>query len=175
MAISTKSEMSSKEKIALLREKHQAIFDALNLSNPLFFPKMAYRPSGKDELYISFFASELKREGDIFTEFVGRDYVPEDGNRTLWMWRYNPHWDEEYETTEPNDVGHVRYLVPVSELVKVNMPAAAVTPDPFKSVMGDLIDEDVPLSEMTIRDFAAIMTGRPLSNKSWLNNLITSK
>jgi hypothetical protein len=174
MAISTKSDMTSKEKISLLKEKHQAIFDALNLPNVLFFPKMAYRPTGKDELYVSFFASELKREGDIYTEFVGREYVPEDSNRTLWMWRYNPHWEEEYETTEPNDVGHIRYLVPVSELVKVNMPAAAMTPSPFKSVMAD-IEEDFPITQMTIRDFAAIMTGRPLSTKSWLNNLITGK
>jgi hypothetical protein len=175
MAINTKSELSSKEKIANLREKHQAIFDAVNLPNALFFPKMAYRPSGKDELYISFFASELKREGDIYTEFVGRDYVPEDGNRTLWMWRYNPHWDEEYETTEPNDVGHVRYLVPVSELVKVNMPAKAMTPDPFKAVVSEFFEDDAPVSEMTIRDFAAIMSGKPISTKSWLNNLITGK
>jgi len=174
MSISTKAELTSKEKIALLREKHQPIFDALQVSNALFFPKMAYRPHGKDELYISFFASELKREGDIYTEFVSRDYVSEDSNRTLWMWRYNPHWEEEYESTEPNDLGHVRYLVPVSELIKVNMPKEKMTPDPFESFGQDLID-DAPIDEMTIRDFATIMTGRPLSTKSWLNNLISGK
>jgi hypothetical protein len=176
MAISTKTEMSSKEKIAKLREKHQPIFDSMNTPNALFFPKMAYRPSGKDELYVSFFASELKREGHIFTEFVGRDYVPEDGNRTLWMWTYNPHWDEEYETTEPNDVGHVRYLVPVSELTKVSEPTTTQAPtnffeEPWHAVTGD----DAPIKDMTIRDFATIMTGRPLSTKQWLNTLITQK
>lgn len=174
MSISTKTEMTSKEKIAVLREKHQFIFDALEIPNALFYPKMAYRPYGKDELYVSFFANELKREGDIYTEFVSRDYVSEDSNRTLWMWRYNPHWEEEYETTEPNDLGHVRYLVPVSELIKVNIPKEKLPPDPFESFGKDLVD-DASIDEMTIRDFATIMTGRPLSTKSWLNNLITGK
>jgi hypothetical protein len=35
--------------------------------------------------------------------------------------------------------------------------------------------DDAPIDEMTIRDFATIMTGRPLSAKSWLNNLISGK
>jgi len=174
MGISTKTELSTKEKIAVLREKHQFIFDTLDIPNALFYPKMAYRPHGKDELYVSFFANELKREGDIYTEFVSRDYMSEDSNRTLWMWRYNPHWEEEYETTEPNDLGHVRYLVPVSELIKVNLPKEKVPADPFKAFGDDLID-DVSLSDMTIRDFAAIMLGRPLSYKPWLNKLITDK
>jgi hypothetical protein len=174
MSISTKAELTSKEKIAMLREKHQPVFDALEIPNALFYPKMAYRPYGKDELYVSFFVNELKREADIYTEFVSRDYVSEDSNRTLWMWRYNPHWEEEYEATEPNDLGNVRYLVPVSELIKVNMPKEKMAPDPFKSFGEDLID-DAPIDEMTIRDFATIMTGRPLSTKSWLNNLISGK
>lgn len=174
MSISTKTEMTSKEKIAVLREKHQFTFDALEIPNALFYPKMAYRPYGKDELYVSFFANELKREGDIYTEFVSRDYISEDSNRTLWMWRYNPHWEEEYETTEPNDLGHVRYLVPVSELIKVNLPKEKMPADPFLSFGENLMD-DAPIDEMTIRDFATIMTGRPLSTKSWLNNLISGK
>ena len=70
MSISTKAELTSKEKIAMLREKHQPVFDALDTPNALFYPKMAYRPYGKDELYVSFFVNELKREADIYTEFV---------------------------------------------------------------------------------------------------------
>ena len=174
MSISTKGELTIKEKIAVLREKHQFIFDSLGMPGALFFPKMAYRPRGKDELYVSFFASEFKREGDIYTEFVSRDFMSEDSNRTLWMWRYNPHWEEEYDTTEPNELGHVRYLVPVSELIKVNLPKEKIPVNPFDSFGDDLID-DASISDMTIRDFATIMTGRPLSSKSWLNNLISGK
>jgi len=167
MGISTKTELSTKEKIAVLREKHQFIFDTLDIPNALFYPKMAYRPHGKDELYVSFFANELKREGDIYTEFVSRDYMSEDSNRTLWMWRYNPHWEEEYETTEPTD-GKPKYGS------ILNLPKEKIPADPFKAFGDDLID-DVSLSDMTIRDFAAIMLGRPLSHKTWLNKLITDK
>jgi hypothetical protein len=32
--------------------------------------------------------------------------------------------------------------------------------------------EDAPYSEMTIRDYFAIQTGKPVSAKGWLNDLI---
>jgi len=176
MSISTSGSAKSttevtKAKIDALREKHQDSFEALGIPGALFFPKMAYRPRGKDELYVSFFATELRREADIYTEFVSREYEPEDANRTLWLWRYNPHWSEEYETTEPSDLGYVRYLIPVSELVKVKVPEKKAAPvDPFVAFGKDLTDE--PFTHMTIRDFAAIVTGKPVSNKEWLNKLI---
>jgi hypothetical protein len=34
--------------------------------------------------------------------------------------------------------------------------------------------EDAPYSEMTIRDYYAIQTGKPVSSKTWLNELIKS-
>jgi hypothetical protein len=172
MSISTKTSepLSTKEKISLLREKHQPSFDRLGVPNALFFPKMAYRPSGKDELYVSFFESELKRAEDIYTEAVSRDYISESDNRELWLWRYNPHWQSEYETTEANALGHVRYLVPVSELTKI--PDTPVVVDKFASLESSL--GDLPFSEMTIKDFAAIMSWKPVSEKAWLNELINS-
>jgi len=175
MSISTTSkEPTSAEKIAGLRVKHQPVFDAHGLSNALFYPKMAYKPKGKDELYISFWASEFRKGDNIYTEFVDREYNSEDIERNLWLWRYNPHWEQEYEQTEPNAAGHVRYLVPVSELVKVNIPEESFV---FKATTGELdiseIDTSDPLiSEMTMRDFVAIMTGKPVSNKAWLNEII---
>ena len=175
MNIMTRQEtLSVKEKIQNLREKHQHIFDNNNMPGALFFPKMAYRPRGKDELYISFFASELKRESRIYTEFISSEYYPEDSNRTLWMWNYNPHWEEEYETTEPNSAGQVRYLVPVSELIKVQEAVKTEQKDSF-TFLGDSIVQDIPLTEMTVRDLAAIMTGKPVSKKEWLNKIITQK
>lgn len=174
MAIGTKKELTSKEKVAVLREKHQPVFDAIGVPNAYFYPKIAYRPSGKDELYVSFFPSELSREANVYTEFVSRDYISEDSNRTLWMWRYNPHWEEEYEATPPNEVGHVRFLVPVSELIKITMPKEKEAAPSFDLFESGII-ADCPISEMTVRDFATIMTGKPLSTKQWLNELITNK
>ena len=34
------------------------------------------------------------------------------------------------------------------------------------------LNKDVPLSEITIRDLAAIMLMKPVSNRPWLNDLI---
>ena len=70
----------------------------------------------------------------------------------------------------------LRYLIPVSELVKVKAPAKTIAErsgvqitefDQFSSIM-----EDAPMSDMTIRDLAAILLQKPISTKSWLNDLI---
>jgi hypothetical protein len=154
-----------KKRIADLRLKHQPIFDSLGIPDALFFPKMAYFPKGGDEKVLSFFPSELKKGYDIYTEFVSRDYEAEDAERTLWKWSYNPHWEEEYEATPD---AQPRHLVPVRELVKVTAPISS------KNSL-DLFSEtqlDCPLSEMTVRDLAAILLKKPVSNKDWLNDLV---
>jgi hypothetical protein len=43
---------------------------------------------------------------------------------------------------------------------------------PFDIEKASVISEDAPLSEITIRDLAAIMLMKPVSNRSWLNELI---
>jgi hypothetical protein len=160
-----------KKRIFDLRDHQQPLFDALGISSALFFPKMSYRPKGKDELYVSFFPSELKRGYDIYTEFVSREYEAEDPERTLWKWRFNPHWEDEYECT--NDV-QPRYLLPVKELIKVTAPKkteVAQQKDIFEE--GFLTgDDDAPISDMTIRDLLAILSKSPVSKKEWLNNLL---
>jgi len=104
-----------KEKVAKLRDEHQEYFDTSNLKNALYIPKMAYRPSGKDELHVSFFPSELEKEADIYTEFVSIEYDSEDPKRTLYLLKYNAHWKEEYEMITSNS-GFQRHMVPASEL-----------------------------------------------------------
>lgn len=121
--ISTKKEQMTpqlrKEKVAKLREEHQPYFDGINIPDAVFIPKMAYRPSGKDELHITFFPSELERECDIYTQFVSIDYDIEDPKKTLYLHKHNPHWREEYETTE-SSTGFIRHMVPVPELKIIN-------------------------------------------------------
>ena len=80
---------------------------------------MAYRPSGKDELHVSFFPSELLKGKDIYTEFVSIDYESEDPKRTLYLWEYNKHWEEEYELIQSSS-GFQRHIIPVAELKVVN-------------------------------------------------------
>jgi len=108
-----------KEKVAALRIEHEDYFQTEGKINALFIPKMAYRPSGKDELHVSFFPSELEKEQDIYTEFVSIDYETEDPKRTLYLHKYNPHWREEYEMITSSS-GFQRHIIPVSELKVIN-------------------------------------------------------
>ncbi len=108
-----------KEKVAKLREEHEDYFQTEGKLNALYIPKMAYRPSGKDDLYVSFFPSELGNEQDIYTEFVSIDYDSEDPKRTLYLHKNNPHWKEEYELITSSS-GFQRHLIPVSELKVIN-------------------------------------------------------
>ena len=116
MAIST---AERKKRVSDLRQLHENYFQTEGKINALYIPKMAYRPSGKDELHVSFFPSELEKEEDIYTEFVSIDYVSEDPKRSLYLLHYNPHWKSEYELITSNS-GFQRHLIPVSELKVIN-------------------------------------------------------
>ena len=108
-----------KTKVLELRKEHEDYFQKEGNINALYIPKMAYRPSGKDELHVSFFPSELQKGKDIFTEFVSIEYVSEDPKRTLYLLKHNAHWAEEYETVTSSS-GFERHIVPVSELKVIN-------------------------------------------------------
>ena len=115
MAITT---VERKSRISKLKETHDSYFQLEGNKNALYIPKMAYRPSGKDELYITFFPSELEKEKDIYTEFVSIDYISEDPKRTLYLINHNPHWKTEYEIITSNS-GFQRHMIPVSELIVI--------------------------------------------------------
>jgi hypothetical protein len=108
-----------KAKVKKLREEHENYFQTVGSINALYIPKMAYRPSGKDELHVSFFPSELQKSRDIYTEFVSIDYDSEDPKRTLYLLKHNAHWLEEYEIVTSSS-GFERHIVPVSELKVIN-------------------------------------------------------
>jgi len=108
-----------KAKVQELRKEHENYFQTVGIINALYIPKMAYRPSGKDELHVSFFPSELQKGRDIYTEFVSIDYDSEDPKRTLYLLKHNAHWAEEYETVTSSS-GFERHIVPVSELKVIN-------------------------------------------------------
>ena len=108
-----------KTKVSKLKEEHENYFQKSGNTNALQIPKMAYRPSGKDDLHVSFFPSELEKGEDIYTEFVSIDYNSEDPKRTLYLHKYNKHWKEEYELVTSNS-GFERHLIPVNELIIIN-------------------------------------------------------
>ena len=108
-----------KASVAILRKEHEDYFQTTGSTNALYIPKMAYRPSGKDELHVSFFPSELQKGKDIFTEFVSIEYKTEDPKRTLYLLKHNAHWAEEYEIVTSSS-GFERHIVPVTELRAMN-------------------------------------------------------
>jgi hypothetical protein len=181
MAISTKEgskgPSSKREKIAALLEKHIPLFEKLGVSNPKFIPKMAY-PDQK-ELIISFYPSEVNSGQDVYTEFVSRDYEPEDPERRLFKWIYNPEYATEYRMSDPHPTtGDRRFLVPVDELVDVTKEILdkeqekTGQTDAFNLKDAPDADSDQPYANMTMRDYAAIQWKQPVSHKKWLNELI---
>lgn len=180
MSLSTKPTVNRQEKTEELMQHHDWKFKLIQEENPLFIPKCAYIPKGMSETHIGFFQSEVKKGRDIYTEFTSIDLEPEDPKRILYKWRFNPHYEEEYEKTEPAANGHYRYLVPVSELVKIeNLTVETETPTQgslfpnFDAIIDP--DMDAPLSNVTLRDLAAIILQKPVSQKQWLNEIIKFK
>ena len=124
-----------KAKVQELKKEHEDYFQTVGKINALYIPKMAYRPSGKDELHVSFFPSELQKGRDIYTEFVSIDYDSEDPKRTLYLLKHNAHWAEEYEIVTSSS-GFERHIVPVSELKVIN----------------DITDRNSPVKEDLVKD-----------------------
>lgn len=166
--LTTDKPEDKKEKLRKLREFHQKALNELGVPDAVFIPKMAYTPSGKREKHIAFFNSEVGKGTDIYVEFCSKDHDPEYEDRGLYQWKYNSHFEEEYEKTEPNpQTGHCRYLVPIAELKKVK--------DYIELAFDKLPDAnlDLPLDQITIRDLAAILLKKPVSMKPWLNDIIS--
>lgn len=161
-----------KERLQELIKYHQPTFDHFKIKNPLFVGTMAYKPVGKNELHISFFPSQLKKEQDIYTEFVTRDYEPETKERILYKWNYNKFYDEEYESVDIEGSADKRYLIPISELQPLST-SQVIEFSEFDEIMDP--DEDAPLDQMTVRDLAAILLKSPVSRKKWLNQIIVKE
>jgi len=176
MSLTTDTPDNRREKLKKLREHHQHLLDKLGVPDAVFIPKMAYRPYGKSEIHISFFLSEINKGEDIYTEFTSKELVSEDPTRTLYKWKFNPHFEEEYDKTDPHpSSGHIRYLIPVGELVPIKEDKIeSVKEEKQAELKFDIPDpeSDLPVSQMTIRDLAAILLKKPVSNKKWLNKLI---
>jgi hypothetical protein len=153
---------------------------------------MAYRPRGLNALHMGFFESELIHAEDIYTEMVGIMMDSEDPSRTLYKYRGNPHFKQELPSSDEEHTSSTRYYVPMDELEVVTMPAKKkrgpykkkVKPDvntdmaakpannrPIRTVILDPSD-DLPMASMTIRDYIAIHTGRPVSAKDWINKIM---
>jgi hypothetical protein len=168
---------------------HEPAFHMLSEDKPLFYPKNSFM--WNDEMHVSLMKTELTSPV-FYTELVDDNYKPADPNRTLYLFRGDSNYVNEYfNKTEQSKVGeYKRYFVPLQEFQKVDLSSffpEEKTPV-YPSKMGPKIevlfkdeieidderleDDDALMSKLTIRDHAAIQWKLPVSKKEWLNKLI---
>ena len=183
-----------RSKLEAIRTYHMELIKDLGISVTDFNMKMPFHnKSGK--LVVGIFSSEFKKEKGFYFELVTRELDPVDVKRTVYRIPYNAAFEEEYELNEKGS-----YLVPIEELRSIDPQSIAVTkyasvestqniePIVFTTNANPILKNvpvynapasmdmsDAPYSEMTIRDYYAIHTGKPVSAKPWLNELIKSK
>ena len=183
-----------KIKLDAVRGYHAQLIKDLGISPMDFNMKMPfYDRNGR--YVVGIFASEFKKDKGFFFELVTRDLDPLEADRKVYRIARNDNFEEEYEMNEKGS-----FLVPVEELRIVNPQSVAISKDSavlsndklfsskpqpqssyeppkpqpvFTSRPQEPAEVDAPYSEMTIRDYIAIHTGRMVSLKPWLNKLIS--
>lgn len=166
-----------KQKLDQVREYHAPLIRALGISPLDFNMKMPfYDKHGR--YVVGVFGSEFKKDKGFFFELVTRDLDPLESERKVYKIARNDNHEEEYEMNEKGS-----FLVPVDELRCISTPAVASPAEKkpeavqqlpvFSSKPQPEVAEDAPYSEMTIRDYMAIRTGKLVSLKPWLNKLIS--
>jgi hypothetical protein len=166
-----------KQKLDQVREYHAPLIRALGISPLDFNMKMPfYDRHGR--YVVGIFGSEFKKDKGFFFELVTRDLDPLESERKVYKISRNDNHEEEYEMNEKGS-----FLVPVDELRCISTPSTSPAEKPVtkpEEVNTQVLFtsrpevSDAPYSEMTIRDYIAIRTGKPLSLKPWLNELIQS-
>lgn len=163
-----------KMKLDQIREYHAPLIRALGISPLDFNMKMPFYDRAGRQV-IGVFGSEFRKDKGFYFELVTRDLDPLESDRKVYRIARNDNHEEEYEMNEKGS-----FLVPVEELRVINptgpQPVAKkpepVQPAPVFSTKAQTVEEDAPYSEMTIRDYVAIQTGKPVSLKPWLNELL---
>ena len=117
-AVEKEETQKKRERVNKLIQYHKDLFVKEGVTNPKFIPRLCFPIEG---VYcVSFYQRELQGGVDIYTEFCDRQYEPEDEQRRLWKWIYDPAYAEKYAQTEPHQAtGDRRYLIPVEELIDV--------------------------------------------------------
>lgn len=182
-----------KQKLDLIRFYHRGLIKDLGITQNDFGMKMTFYDAYGRKV-IGVFDNEFQREKGFFIELVTPSWEPADPERKVYRIAPSDCFDEEYEKKVKNE--KASYLVPVDELRPVDPEAVAISkssavtssdqvfntrnqqtqsaPVSKPAPSGNLVIEDAPYNDMTIRDYMAIHTGRPVSKKGWLNDLIKS-
>ena len=172
--------------ISEIKEFWKSVLSSTTFKDSYVIGKVLYFPKGGTEKVIRCFGSELSK-GDVFVEFTDFDYnLINSGARELYVIKHDVDYKTKFE-----EVTKDNFVIPLSALklfttykgavgapvaVEKVAPAVVKTFTDFGSTAG-LTDEleDTHQSHMTIRDFAAIMWKKPISNKPWLNKLVNEQ
>lgn len=164
------------------RDFHQELINDLGIERKDFNIKMAFYDKRATQV-VGIFDSEFKKEKGFYFELVDREYNPLEADRKVYRIPFNEHYAEEYDLNEKGS-----YLVPLSEIRAISKQSVALNkaqaiPETLRYEKTQQLDqsqlskapaamEDAAYNDMTIRDFMAIHTGKPVSAKPWLNDLI---
>jgi hypothetical protein len=114
---------------------HANTFKNLKLASPNFTLKMAFYEKGKFGRNIQLYESELKRNEDLYMEFIDVirddrgnevDYSPMLEDRPLFKFKANPFFAEEYELRERSG-GYSVYIISVSELMVIQKDGTEIS------------------------------------------------
>ena len=167
-----------REKLDAIRNYNAQLIADLGIAPSDFNMKMAFYNS-KGDMVVGIFASEFKKEKGFFFELVTRDLNPATIERAVYIVPPSSSFHDEYELNEKGS-----YLVPLEELRIVNPQSVAlndidaIVVEERPKIKDNTVYkapapmEDAPYKEMTIRDYFAIHTGKPVSSRNWLNELI---
>ena len=150
-----------------LRKYHQATLDAIG-HDVLYRPRRFFQAKENGVKSIILFPSELKLGKDIYTEQIDHDNNSEDETRTLYRWKYDNSWAENYTQVKKGTI--VWYLIPVSDLEVVQHVMPGIDEKLLELSNPDI---DSPMDQMTMRDYYAMTHKVPCSQKKWLNEIIT--
>lgn len=183
--------------LTALRQRNESNFKKLGLMNPVFTIKFAYIPKHREDMVVSMFPSEMEANDDIYIELTDGNNYPIHENAVLYKLRKNPFYNQgEYEIIPPDPTrkkNSETYLIPVSELEIVegrpgfNELQLEVIKKPVlktseilntanfntNNSFSNVEETDEHYSNMTIRDITALLLKVPVSNKKWLNDLIS--
>lgn len=180
----------SLERETLLQEAriyHKDLIKDLQIDEKDFTIKKVFRHEGK--IVVPIMGYEFTKPKGLYFEVVKNDYSGFAGeDRTVYRLP-----NSEKEEAIPDPVYSDRYLVPLEVLrvvdphsVAISKSAAVTSGDEilkkYKSdssssstsvkIFSTSVSEDAPYTDMTIRDYITIHTGKPVSSKQWLNDLI---
>lgn len=181
------------QKLSDIRNFHSDLIKDLGITIYDFNMKTKFLDE-QGRLVVGIFASEFKKPKGFFFELIDSDLNPTDLDRKVYRVPPSSSFEEEYELNAKGS-----YLVPLDELRVVNPNSVAISKASAVTASDEIFKptkneseqikplfntgiqrapapmEDALYSDMTIRDYFAIHTGRPVSAKVWLNELIKNK